>query len=265
MEKAVSLLLILLIISSCGEDIEGCLDPEASNFDPSADVTCCCEYPQLSIRMTYNNYAGDSAAFSSDDIFSDEDGTPFYVNNISMYLSDFELIRLDNSVETIVDTLTVSLTDGTTAVLKNDVLLLQDNVFQYNIGTTNTSGNFIKIRFKVGLDNDWSQVNPESVESTHPLSASNGLYENDTYIFNQIEVISDTSLVEDATSFNVISNVVNIELEHDFSINSGFDTQININADLKRLLEDIDFQNDDFDTIIATITVNSSNIFTIVQ
>lgn len=265
MKRLIWLLSIVLIIASCGEDVEGCLDPEATNFDPSADVTCCCEYPQLTFRMSYNNYSGDSTAFGLNSVYNDEDGTPYYVNGLSLYFSDIELIRADNSVETVIDTIEVTLQDGTLTTLQDDFSILSNNVFQYNIGTTNISGDFTKIRFKVGLNNIANQVNPESVATTHPLSSNNGLYENNMYIFNQIAIISDTSAIDVITNYNVIANAVDIELNHNFTINAGFDTEININADLKQLLDTVDFQNDDYDTIILKIVANTSNIFTIVQ
>ena len=265
MKKIIGLLSIVLIIASCGEDVEGCLDPEATNFDPSADMTCCCEYPQLTFRMSYNNYAGDSTAFALNAVYNDDDGTPFYVNNLSLYFSDFELVKSDNSVETVIDTIEVSLQDGTIVTLQDDFSILKNSVFQYDIGTTNISGDFTKIRFKVGLNDIANQVNPESVETTHPLSSDNGLYENNAYIFNQITVITDTSATDVITEYNVNSNIISIELNHDFTIYSGFDTEININTDLKKLLDTVDFQNDDYDAIISKIVVNTSEIFTIVQ
>ena len=44
-----SLLLILLslVIGGCYSDIEDCLDPTATNFNPEADEDCCCKYPQI--------------------------------------------------------------------------------------------------------------------------------------------------------------------------------------------------------------------------
>lgn len=265
MKKLLYLLSILLIIASCGEDIEGCLDAEATNFDPSADVTCCCEYPQLIFRMSYDNYAADSSAFALNTVYNDADGTPYYVSDLGMYLSDFELVRADNSVATVTDTIEVILNDGTLTTLKDDFLILKNNVFQYDVGTTNVSGDFTKIRFKIGLNHTASEVNPESVETTHPLSEENSLYENNNYINYQISIVQDTADIETITDYNVNSAFVQIELEHDFTINSGFDTEVKINADLKALLENIDFQNDDYNDILTKIIVNSSDIFTIVE
>ncbi|MFK7947722.1 MAG: MbnP family protein [Saprospiraceae bacterium] len=265
MKRLWYLLSISLIIASCGEDIEGCLDPEATNFDPSADVTCCCEYPQLTFKMSYNNYAGDSTTFALNSLYNDDDGTPYYINDLNLYISDFELVRSDNSVETVIDTIGVTLKDGMIRTLQDDFSILSNNIFQYDIGTTNISGDFTKIRFKIGLNDVASQVNPESVETTHPLSSDNGLYENDAYVFNKIAIIADTSMIDIITNYNVISNAVNIELNHDFTINSGFDTEISINADLKKLLNTVDFQNDDYDAIISKIVTNTSDIFTIVE
>ncbi len=265
MKKVLFLLSILLIIASCGEDIEGCLDPEATNFDPSADATCCCEYPQLIFRISYDNYVGDSAAFALNRVYSDVDGTPYYVNDLGMYLSDFELVRANNSVEMVLDTIEVTLQDGTLTTLQDDFIILRNNVFRYAIGTTNISGDFSKIRFKIGLNQIASQVNPESVETTHPLSADKNLYENGTYINNQIAIIADTSAIDMITNYNIIDNTISVELNHNFTVNSGFDTEIKINADLKKLLDTVDFQNDDYDAIISKIITNTSDIFTIVE
>ena len=264
MRRWLSLLLFPLLIAGCGEDIEGCLDPQATNFDPSADVSCCCEYPQLALKLSYKNCSTDSLSFVLNFPYDDDYGNVYMVNDLRFYLSDFELVRPDNSVVTVTDALEVLLSNGDLTTLKDDFCIVRNSVFKYNIGTTNVSGDFTKIRFKVGLDSIASQVNPQDLETTHPLHADFGMFANDNYTYNKIAIIADTASAVVST-YNVNSTVVEIELNHDFTINSGFDTEIKVNADLRGLMNTIDFQNDDYDTIISKIIANTSGIFSIAE
>jgi hypothetical protein len=174
MKKLLFLLPIIILFSNCRETTEGCLDPEASNFDPSADEICCCEYPQFSIRFSYNNYAIDTTTFALSSVYNDDGNNPYYVNNINLYLSDFELVRADNSVLRISDSLDVILQNGTSTNIIDDIIILKPNTFKYDIGTTITSGDFVKIRFKVGLNEIVNQTNQTEVATTHSLSKDCG-------------------------------------------------------------------------------------------
>ena len=259
------LLLFPMLWMGCGEDIEGCLDPNAANFDPSADVSCCCEYPQLTVKLSYSNYASDSSSFALNVPYNDDNGQVFAVSDLRFYLSDFELIRSDNSVVTVTDTLEVMLRNGTLATLTDDFCLVRNSVFKYNIGTTDVSGDFTKIRFKVGLDSIASLVSPQDLETAHPLHSDFGMFSNDSYSYNKIAIITDTSFSDVVSTYIINAEAVEIELDYNFTINSGFDTEIKINADLKNLLKTIDFQNDDYNAIISKIVANTSDIFRIVD
>lgn len=263
MKKILLLLPIIILFSNCRETTEGCLDPEASNFDPSADQTCCCEYPQLSVRFSYNNYDVDTTAFALNSVYNDDGNNPYFVTAVNLYLSDFELVRADNSVLRISDSLDVILQNGTSTSIIDDIILVKPNTFKYDIGTTITSGDFVKIRFKVGLNDLINQINPEEIATTHALSKDKNLYDTSGYIFNKINVVTDTSATDVVTEFEITTPFVTIELDYDFSIYSGFDKEININADLKKLLKTVNFQTDNISTIQSKIVTNTSDIFSV--
>ena len=265
MKRWYYLLLFPMLWTGCGEDVEGCLDPNATNFDPSADVSCCCEYPQLTLKLSYLNYGGDSSSFALNIPYNDDNGQVFAVSDLRFYLSGFELVRADNSVVSVTDTIEVMLRNGTLATLTDDFCLVRNSVFKYNIGTTNVSGDFTKIRFKVGLDSIASLVNPQDLETVHPLHSDFGMFSNDSYSYNKIAIIADTSASDIISTYVIDDELVAIELDYNFTINSGFDTEIKINADLKSLLNTVDFQNDDYNTIISKIVTNTSEIFRIVE
>jgi hypothetical protein len=65
------------------------------------------------------------------------------------------------------------------------------------------------------------------------------------------------------TPFEITTPFVTMELDYDFSIYSGFDKEIKINADLKKLLKTVNFQTDNVSTIQSKIVTNTSNIFSI--
>lgn len=265
MKKLLVFIPFLILIWGCNEEIEACLDPEASNFDPSADVTCCCEYPQFSIRFSYDNYDVDTTAFSINTTYNDVVNNPYSINNLTMYLSDFELIKTDNSVVRTEDSIEIKLQNGIIGNYIDDIILLKTNTFQYDIGTIQNSGNYQTLRFKVGLNEIINQTNPDSVETTSPLSIDNGLHNGTGYVFTEIEMIKDTSNVFDISTYQVIQNAIQVELTYDFTITAGFDKVLTINADLKRIFDGIDFRNETDATIALKISNNLPFIFSVVE
>lgn len=265
MKKILFFIPFLIFIWSCNEEIEGCLDPEASNFDPSADVSCCCEYPQFGVRFSYNNYDIDTTAFSINTTYNDAANNPYSVNDISIYLSDFELIKTDNSVVRTEDSIEIQLQDGTIGSYIDDVIILKTNVFQYDIGTIQNSGNYQSLRFKVGLNGIFSQTNPDSVVTTSPLSIANDLHNGTEYIFTEVEMIKDTSNVFNISTYQITQDVIQIELNYNYTITAGFDKTLQINADLKKIFENIDFRNETDAAVRQKIIDNIATIFIIVE
>lgn len=265
MKKILFFIPFLIFVWSCNEEIEACLDPEASNFDPSADVSCCCEYPQFSLRFSYENYDIDTTTFSVNTTYNDLVNNPFSINEITMYLSDFELIKTDNSVIRTEDSIEIQLQNGTVGNYIDDVILLQTNVFQYDIGTIQNSGNYQTLRFKIGLNDIFNQTNPDSVVATSPLSSINDLHNGTNYIFSEIEMIKDTSNVFDISTYQMTDNFIQIELDYNYTIIAGFDKVLEINADLKKVFEGIDFRNETDDAIKQKMIDKLATIFTIVE
>jgi hypothetical protein len=265
MKKILFFIPFLIFVWSCNEEIEGCLNPEASNFDPSADVSCCCEYPQFGVRFSYDNYDVDTTVFSINTTYNDAIDSPYSVNDISIYLSDFELIKTNNSVIRTEDSIEIQLQNGTVGSYIDDVIILKTNVFQYDIGTMQNSGNYQSLRFKVGLNNIFSQTNPDSVVTTSPLSVFNDLHNGTEYIFSEIEMVKDTSNIFDVSTYQITQNAIQIELNYNYTITAGFDKTLKINADLKKIFETIDFNNETDEAIKLKIIDNLATIFTIVE
>ncbi len=265
MKKLLFFIPFLILVWGCNEEIEACLDPEASNFDPSADVSCCCEYPQFSIRFSYNNYDIDTTTFGLNSTYNDVVNNPYSINDITMYLSDFELIKIDNSVIRVEDSIEIQLLNGTVENYIDDIILLKTNTFQYDIGTIQNSGNYQTLRFKVGLNETINQTNPDSVAATSELNRINEMHNGTTYTFAEVEMIKDTADVDAISTFQVSQNYLQVELTYDFTIIAGFDKVLTINADLKQIFDGIDFRNETDAAILLKMETNLATIFSVVE
>lgn len=264
MKKLLFFMPFLLIVWSCNEKTEGCLDPEASNFDPSADLSCCCEYPQLEVLFSYDNYGTDSSAFGLNEVHNDVANNPYLVLELAIYLTDFELIKVDDSIVRVADTLHVNLRNGNALELIDDILLVKPNTFQYEIGRMENSGNYKQLRFKVGLGNPASETNPNSVAAEHPLG-TNGLFRTSAseYAMYEMSIVKDTANLQNQFIYETIAPAYQIDLDYNFTIQAGFNTRLRVNADLKEIFNNIDFQNETEEQINMKIYQNIGNIFSV--
>lgn len=263
------LLFSLIFWSGCIEEVEGCLDNTASNFNPTADNACadCCDFPIINLKVAhrvmdslpliYNtpytyfyNIAGDSVVFN--------------ISKVKFYLSDF---RLENDTKSVgvEDTITLTYQDGTSQLVEDNFLLISrdESSFNYQVGTFRSVGSYDRIRFKVGLDLPASNTNPETL-SNHPLAIqSDSFYvpELEKYIFNRITYQRDTSINE-VTSIDVADVVIEVVLDYPLEIDLGFDIEIPLKIDYWEWLKGIIFATDPTE-IRANIVSNTANAFSI--
>lgn len=254
--------------SSCNETTEGCLDATATNFDASADTDCCCTYPVLEIRLSYALNSLDSSSFSTEQVFHDNAGLPYKINSLLFYISNVQLVRNTGENLGVNNTLTIYFENNTTQTVEDNYLVARTNTFLYEIGTFSHTGDFDKIRFNLGVGDVANHSIPDSLASTHPLAPqAEGMHLNTTdgYIFAKAEIITDTSTTTTTTYLiSGDSNLITVELDNPMTIQTGFDTQIKINADFAKFFESVDFTTDDEATIQSKMITNASSVFSIV-
>lgn len=266
----------------CGTSEEGCLDIDATNFDVSADKDCesCCIYPNLKLSVfhslsTTGVLQADSCInHSADSTLTNGDNNFFQINDISFYLSDFELVMSDGTAIEVEDTITLNIFDdqlGTTlkdTLVKDDFVLIQRSQFSYTIGEFRTPGLYTKIRFKVGLDNRVNTTN-DTLLTSHPLSDDQEMHfttREEGYILQQFDIVKDTALFPDVDPIQIgeeFFNTVLIELDYTQTFEPGFDIEIPIKVKYEEWLKGINFASDTESTIKTTIVSNTADAFEI--
>ncbi|MFZ2899513.1 MAG: MbnP family protein [Saprospiraceae bacterium] len=174
------LLLLPLLLSSCYEKEEGCLDTRAVNFDPGADVACedCCTYPRLSLRVEHRLVFDDTIVpFRYDSLYS-VDPFPdvnFRVHRLRYLISGIRLLNTEGEGR-VTDTVSVYVSqnpgDTTSLIAINDFVLGDRSFLQAaQLGEWDGYGVFDRMEFIFGVDPALQNGIPSKMPSGHPLGA----------------------------------------------------------------------------------------------
>jgi len=277
--KAVKLGFIALVFmgitfQSCYENIEGCLDVNATNFNVTADRECedCCTYPllRLAIQHVYSDLEKDTfLRFDLKKPYTLDSIDFFSIIDLRYYLSEIKLVREDGRLVDIEEKVDIILLQGLDTVPDNTqdnfALIDRSNITPSVIGTIRENGRFKGIEFKVGLSNTDQKILPQSFENSHPLAlGDSSMYDfaENSYVITRFDLARDTLPIENGTTtiqilakdyFQIVS------LDFDFQVDVGFNTTIALQVDYRKWLESIDVKNNSRETIIETLKANISN------
>lgn len=255
--------------SSCDSAEEGCLDLQATNFDVSSDEACaeCCTYPALTLRI---NHVQDLGTFQLNTVYLDAQNQPFTIESLQFYISEFQLVQSDGNAIGLADELTLTFPDNTQSVIEDNFTLFEKNIGSYtsnSIGSIRTSGNFTKIRFYLGVTNLANHAEPSGMPAGHDLAIQpDTMHWNvtDGYIFNKIKVQKDTASTNLTTlEIGTDANLTLVELDYPISVNTGFNLDLAIDLDYKKLFDGIQFQIDTDEAIQSKIISNTADAFSV--
>lgn len=191
-------LLMMVFLLSCYEQQEGCLDPNAVNFDPSADINMDCRYPALTLNIDAN---GPGVTFSYDSVFYDNQGAPYQLLFAAFFIQPFEI-----EVEGVWKPISgkqfeVILNDGQQSVFQEDVTLLEPRIFTNNIDSVTSFEAFTSVRTAVGLGSI-GHLDSAAIPSNSSLGQRVNMIGDDG-IFDFLVIIDrDTSSEMDISSFS---------------------------------------------------------------
>lgn len=256
------LVLGMLIICSCEEATEGCLDPSSDNFDVGVrdECCCCCEYPNL--EMTFSHRYGESSLKLGEDYLNSQ-GQTFQVIAFEHFISDIQ-VREGTRWVGIQDSLEIFSPDAGDVVLIDDVIRLKAQQFNYEVGTFLTDSTFNRVRFKTGLMPPAIYYEADEEDLEHPLQqfGSTTLYDETTgYLDFNITLVNpqgDTLKVTRPSGDLAISQ----ELEIDATKDLGDDLTIVMQIDYQSWLSEINFSTDDLSEMARKISVGQSGSFT---
>lgn len=264
--------LIALLLTSCYENKEGCLDVRSINFSIDADRECdgCCIYPQLKIAFEHKLSASSNTNLTyTDSIYLDGNNNQFRVRDIQFYVSNVRLVREDGSEVYPDDSLQVQLQApggiARTANIGDNVALInRSNFTPSEFGTFITTGKFTKVRFTIGLAGNYNQVIPSSLPDSvvnHPLENTTMYVNTDTgFIFNRLQLYN--SAIKTDTTYNVFRvltpHMVNIELALPTTLDviEGRNVRVTVRINYLKWFEGVNLKSD-LSAMVATKIVNN--------
>lgn len=257
----------LLSLTSCYQNVEGCLDIQATNFDLDADIDCdgCCIYPKLKVSFLHrvkDDIRDTFYNFSLNTPYNFTGGDTFQVSSIQFYLSDFKLKLEDGTLLGVEDTVNIFVPNtigSIRGIEDNFVLVDRSRPTSSDVGTIRGALVCTGMEFKLGIKDSANVADPTYFEATHPLYSEldGDLYfsQDSGYVFNRIDLFRSLS---DTLGVSILMGTSDflqpIVVDFPFFTKIGFNTTVILRVDYRAWLKEIDFANDSAETMAEKIS-----------
>lgn len=213
---------------SCIEREDGCLDPNAQNFNFNADRACdtCCIYPRLSLVLS-QKWGNEN--FQNTDTLYDINQQPYYILDLKYLLSSFRWIDTDGNVYT-VDSAGIKC-GNEIITYSPDLLLIDSRQFNYVLDSIKVFPAVQRVLFNMGWDDDVACVDPSSEDIPGILSDESPLWDEDLQQRAAMRVIMqrDTSMEIFDTVFIQTLQPFDINYEELFTIGQPQSIRLSVN------------------------------------
>jgi hypothetical protein len=238
--------ILAVLVGGCAQREEGCTDPYALNFEAAANKDCCCEYPQLKLRLYY--MVGNST-FEAGDELEDEYGNRASLLGFVFYVSDVRL-RGDGAWWYCSDSTEVS-----GERVPNRYCLARSGVGLYEVGRWSRVGAYDSVGLSIGLDEAATTADYSLYSGGHPLAVqSDSMYSvlYDSYLYQKWRFAysgdTTTYIVRAPAYDTIVSMPIMGEL--------GTDVQVSMDVQLQGLLDGVDLGSMDSATIARLVGEN---------
>ena len=275
-----SSIILIFTFFACQEKVQGCLDPDATNFELSSDEPCTkaitssncpCRYANLIFGADYK-IAGKTQKgidtfynWNTNYVLKNAASQTYFLKDVAFYLSDIQLVREDGEVVYPIDSIVIpikkSAIDTPNVKVRKDFTLIHNNNFTYTIGAFSQNGIFQKLKFKIGLQdpvNQASTLNKRKIPNDNILNIDS-LYLKNTFnhYTGSVSYQSDTSKIGKITNFKFKKD---LEIELPFPTNAvyakGADVRVRLLIDFSQWFQDVDFTKDTPSEIQAKVIAN---------
>lgn len=241
-----ALLASLSLLSACYEDVEGCLDPAATNYDLAADVACpenaCCTYPELRFSAT-TRWEGEVLR---DTFYQDAFGNPFRLGRLRFYWSDISIDTPEGSVIPIDSISMGTLSNGDTLFQNfnnNLALFSSTSTAAQRVGTIGAVASSTAFSARLGVAERYQAVLPSTLPTTHPMYFQEGrLYYGRDTGFVQLKLEYDLISGSDTLGRSIEvfgSQPFSLPFNATLAFPRGFNVLARVDADLPLLFNNV--------------------------
>jgi len=215
----------MLVTWRCNTRIEGCLDPNARNFDFVAEVACdgCCTYPVATFTLSQKWNAEN---FSTTDTLFDMNSNPYQIVDIRYFLSSWTWKGFDNSIYTIDST--EADCAGDKLRYTEDINAVESRIFVYPLGFIRQAPIIDSLAFHLGLVEDFSCLVDTLSSTPDILTPASPLWNPATGALSAMRLIVNRNIAD------TIVDTVFIDLHQLFAI--GYLHEFDLGADYSFLL-----------------------------
>ena len=248
---------------ACYSPVDGCLDPESTNYSIAGDRDCedCCVYPTIKLSV-FHQY-GDTTLFLEDTLINNL-GQEYSIIKYAYFLSDFKMQTTDGIVHEVEDTIELNVDTGT-EFTKDDVIRVRRDGFSYSYGTVIFDGEGEQISFKVGLSELLNNNRFTTAVSVHPITTdADSLFREteDDYVFQRVQIAQGEEFL-DTVIYDVVgqSTLQEVSIPVEYESFRGKDKTVIIEARYNIWFDDVDFTLMSKEEIEAQMAVKSSGMF----
>lgn len=273
--RKISLPALALLLSSCAQLEEGCLDAYAVNLTIDADKTCgdCCTFPQLRLDLLHKIQVRDSLKNLTlgSEVYADGAGNPLRISDIRFYLSAVEMVKPDGSTAT---------TQGKVSLYKPDrskfeapdyyALATPASLARIVASTFRKADQVVALRLQLGIGSPAGQADPASAPSGHPLAAQSPSMWNATkgYLAQRLVLLpgtSDTTAVVYETGGTAALRTVELPLASPLSVPAGHHVAFTLRIDYAAWLRNVNILKDSRESIVQKLSDNFPASLAILQ
>ncbi len=252
--------LILVLLSSCYEDREACLDSYATNYDLSADIPCedCCKYPSIKVSF-YNRYIDnieeDTSRLVLDKLYTNESNQEYLIQSFDFYIRNVHLKTKSGKEILVTNQMKLPTTSGNIIEVEdniklinfNDKAALNVNCIHTNLGTSIYDEDITGIKFNIGLQDLSSKISMTDLDTTHFLyTTGKSMYDDTKARYHNAKITYTLDTMEDTQikKFFVDKDIpINIDYNNDSNFILGKDINFTIIIDHNIIFKDFDFEN----------------------
>ena len=255
--------LATVLVVSCYTPIDGCLDPESTNYSIAGDRDCedCCVYPTIKLSV-FHQYR-DTTLFLEDTLINSL-GQEYSIIKYAYFLSDFKMQTSDGIEYEVQDSIELNVDSGT-EITKDDVIRIRRDGFSYTYGTIIFDGLGEQLSFVVGLSELLNENRFTTAISGHPITTDpDSLFrevEGD-YVFQRVQIAQGEELM-DTVIYDVVgqSALQEVSIPVEYESFRGKDKIVIIEARYNIWFDDVDFNTMSKEEIEAQMATKSGSMF----